>query len=196
MSESENENNKIVIPSIEVFPDQIQTKTIEIKPQIEVNKIGRPLEYKPIYVKKAFEYLQNCKDEWEQIVKNESEKGTQFEIKNKVKLPSLAGLSIFLGVTKDAMLRWEKIFPKFGYALKAILAEQEQRLINNGLGGQYDSRLAGMILAANHGIRPPIVPVTDIREVGPVNIVQIMNFTQQNITTVKKSEELPKTEEK
>lgn len=189
---SDNENNKITIPSIAVFPDQITSQ--EEKP--EVNILGRPIKYRPIFKKKTLEYVQKCRDEWERVVKNESEKGTQFEIKNKVELPTMAGLALYLGVTKTSLYKWKKEYPDFSYSLSSLLAEQEKRLTNNGLGGQYDPKLTALLLGVNHGVRPPVITVPDVIEVGPTNLVQIMNFTQQNITNVKESEKLPKKEDK
>ena len=58
-----------------------------------------------------------------------------------------------MDVNKAQIYDWEKIFPEFGHALDKIRAEQQNRLIDNGLAGTYNSTIAKLILACNHGMR-------------------------------------------
>lgn len=104
---------------------------------------------------KALEYLEQCKDEERRVVKqSNSEKGYEmFEIKLQVKLPTIEGLASFLGVNKTTLYEWEKDHPEFSNALDQIRQEQAQRLINNGLSGDYNSTIAKLILSSNHGMR-------------------------------------------
>jgi DNA-binding transcriptional regulator YiaG len=115
-------------------------------------EVGRPTEYGPELLKKAQEYLANCKDETAQIVKQaNSEKGYEmYENKLKVKLPSIEGLARFLNVSRSTLYEWEKEYPEFSDILEAIKAEQAERLINNGLSGDYNSTIAKLILT-KHG---------------------------------------------
>lgn len=47
---------------------------------------------------------------------------------------------------------WEEEYPEFSRALSKIDKEQKERLINNGLSGDYNSTIAKLILSANHGM--------------------------------------------
>ncbi len=117
--------------------------------------MGRPPEYKPEYVAKAEEYLAECQDEDVQTVKqaNEEKGYEMFENKLKVKLPTLEGFARYIGVNKTSLYEWEKLHPDFSNALDKIRTEQHDRLVNNGLSGDYNPTIAKLILSANHGMR-------------------------------------------
>lgn len=153
----------------------------------EVNIMGRPLEYKPIYRKRALEYLKECNDEWEYLTKSEGSKGTVYEIKNKVRLPTLEGFGEYIGVTKISLLRWAERFKDFSHALNKIRQAQAVRLINSGLGGQYDGKMALGLLSANHGIRPD---QPETREQSTNITINFVNFTQQGNAVVKEVEKI------
>jgi hypothetical protein len=116
-------------------------------------KVGRPTQYKPEYVKKADEYLEACQDEEVQKVKQaNSEVGYEmYENKLKVKLPTIEGFAAVLGVNKTTLYEWEKEHRQFSNALDKIRAEQHDRLINNGLSGDYNPTIAKLVLSSNHG---------------------------------------------
>lgn len=113
---------------------------------------GRPTEYKPAILKKAKEYLEECQDENVQVVKQaNTEKGYEmYDNKLKVKLPSVEGLARYLGVARSSIYLWAKDHPEFSDILEDILAEQADRLVNNGLSGDYNSTIAKLILT-KHG---------------------------------------------
>lgn len=116
---------------------------------------GRPSEYKEEYCQKVDEYLASNKDEQVQVVKQaNSDKGYEmFENKLKVRLPTIEGFARFIDVNKTSLYEWEKIYPEFSNALSKIRTEQQERLINQGLSGEYNSTIAKLILSANHGMR-------------------------------------------
>lgn len=125
---------------------------IEIEDVSTVNedmfcKCGRPTNYTndEDMCAKVDEYLLQHQDS-EEINQLGQEKLT-------VKLPTIEGLAIFLGVTKMALYDWEKEHKEFAYALEKVRQEQQQRLLNKGLSGQYNSTIAKLILSANHGMR-------------------------------------------
>ncbi len=102
--------------------------------------MARPSEYLDEYVSKVDEYLLLHKDE---------------EIDSKklrVKLPTIEGFALFIGVSKKSLYNWSEEHPEFLHALGKIETEQKERLINSGLSGDYNSTIAKLILSANHGM--------------------------------------------
>jgi len=114
---------------------------------------GRPLEYKEEYVQKVDEYLSLCRDEEYEFHKTRGEKSDSYEEKTKVKLPTIEGFALFIGVNKTSLYEWEKLFPIFSNALDKIRTEQQTRLIDKGLSGQYNPVIAKLILSSNHGMK-------------------------------------------
>ncbi len=116
--------------------------------------MARPIEYKEEYIAKVDEYLELCTDEDVQELTGLSAKGTElYKNKVKVNLPTIEGFALFIGVSKKSLYNWEKEYPQFLHALRKIEAEQQKRLINNGLSGDYNPTIAKLILSSNHGMR-------------------------------------------
>ncbi len=115
-------------------------------------EVGRPTEYTSALLAKAQEYLAECEDEEVQVVKqSNSEKGYEmYDNRLKVKLPSIEGLARYLGVARSSIYLWADEHQEFSDILEAIKAEQAERLINNGLSGDYNSTIAKLILT-KHG---------------------------------------------
>ena len=112
---------------------------------------GRPSEYNDQIPQKIQEYIDLCQDQEEQIVTGESQKGfTSYGTKVTVKLPTIEGLAVYLGIHKDTVYDWEKKYPEFSYFLNILRNYQAERLINKGLSGDYNAIIAKMILA-KHG---------------------------------------------
>ena len=113
---------------------------------------GRPTSFQDDFPARMDAYLAECVD---------TVKTTPFGSKTVPNLPSIAGLSIELGVSRKSIERWYADFVNRGddatdvqlsfcRSLEGILAEQEKRLLNSGLGGQYNSNIAKLLLG-NHG---------------------------------------------
>ena len=68
----------------------------------------------------------------------------------KVNLPSIAGLAVYLKISRDTVYEWSKLYPDFSDILAEILAEQEKRLMEAGLKGDYNSNIAKLALG-KHG---------------------------------------------
>lgn len=111
-------------------------------------KEGRPTKYKKEYIGKAQEYLAECTDD-------EFERGEDRNVmyKIRVKLPTIEGFARFLGVNKTTLYEWSKEYPEFSNALEEIKTEQQERLINNGLNGDYNPTIAKLMLSSNHGMK-------------------------------------------
>ena len=113
------------------------------------------LKYKKEYIQKVDEYLKKNKDRNVPVVKLKSiEKGySTYERKLKVKLPTIYGFAIFLGVTEKTLHNWAKSRKKFRRALNRIKDEQKLRLVNSGLAGEYNPTIAKLILSSDHGMK-------------------------------------------
>ena len=64
----------------------------------------------------------------------------------------MAGLANYIGVTKQTLYNWEKQNAEFAELKDMILQLQEERLVNNGLSGDYNSVIDKVILT-KHGYR-------------------------------------------
>ncbi len=113
---------------------------------------GRPSTYKEEYIKRVSDYLEQSVDIWDEFHKTRGLHSDGYERVVQVKLPSREGFSSFVGVSHDALSDWEKNYPEFGVALRKIDKEQKERLINEGLGDNYNSTIAKLLLSANHGV--------------------------------------------
>jgi hypothetical protein len=110
-------------------------------------KVGRPTEYSPEILAKTKKYLATTKDKYK--------KGKLI----KVNLPSIAGLAVHLKVSRDTIYEWKSkltedgkglLYPEFSDILAQILAEQERRLMEMGLIGEYNPTIAKLALG-KHG---------------------------------------------
>lgn len=136
---------------------------------------GRPTEYKEEYIAKVDEYLELHNDEEIRVVKQSSEKYEMFDNKLKVNLPTIEGFALFIGVNKTSLYEWEKKNPAFSNALDKIRTEQHNRLINNGLSGDYNSTIAKLILSSNHGYKERNDQTTNDKEIPQQVLVKFIN---------------------
>jgi len=93
--------------------------------------MARPTTYNEEILKRADIYL----DAWEEL-------GDA--------IPSVASLSVYLGIPRRTLYEWSSKQEKFSHTLENILALQETTLLSKGLTKQYDSPLSRLILG-NHG---------------------------------------------
>lgn len=99
---------------------------------------GRPpLDYEKILAL-AKEYLAECVDDLDKKV---------------VKIPSIHGLAVKLGVNRDTCYTWAKDPERreFSDILSEIKERQGERLVNNGLAGTYNPTIAKLLLSSKHG---------------------------------------------
>lgn len=138
---------------------------------------GRPTEYNEKVLEKAREYLALCVDEQYDWTKTVGA-STSYEYKIKVKLPSIEGLAKYLGIARSTVYEWKEIYSDFSDILEEILAEQAERLINNGLSGNYNPTISKLILT-KHGYSDK--QETDITSDGkPLPILTAMNVHSHN----------------
>lgn len=94
------------------------------------NLDGRPVEYTKEIPDKVVVYVDKC-------IKDE-------------KLPTRAGLAVYLGISKQTLYNWEKIDKQLMDSLKRLDALQEDEVWQKALKGEYNSNIAKLLLH-NHG---------------------------------------------
>ena len=117
---------------------------------------------------KAQEYLAQCKD-------TEVERSYN-TFKLKANVPTRGGLARYLNVGRNTLYEWAQVHPDFQDIMEAIGAEQEERLINNGLTGDYNPTIAKVLLA-KHGYREAVD--TDVTSGGEKLSVNLISYDAQ-----------------
>lgn len=113
--------------------------------------MARPTDYSEEVLEKAKTYLEECNDETEQEIIGLSAKGTElYKNKQIVHLPSVVGLAQFLGVSRKTIYNWGDQHEEFLHILEDVLGEQEKRLLEKGLSGDYNSNIVKLALG-KHG---------------------------------------------
>ena len=67
-----------------------------------------------------------------------------------VRLPTIEGFALYLGVHRDTLYAWAKKYPEYGDALERLMSIQYSRLVNGGLAGHYRTWLVVLMLKRNH----------------------------------------------
>lgn len=105
----------------------------DLTPKQLKRKLGRPTKYDSSILTKSIEYLGTYKDNGEQI-------------------PTRAGLAIYLGLDRETVTNWandgEK--PEFSRIIRALDAGQEVDALSGGLSGEYNAKIATLVLS-KHG---------------------------------------------
>ncbi len=96
---------------------------------------GRPTKYTDELLERAGQYL----DEYEKA-------GDQ--------IPSVAGLSLWLGLSRSTIYDWgdDEDKPEFSHILMEILSKQESLLLNKGLSGDFNAQITKLVLG-KHGYK-------------------------------------------
>lgn len=112
--------------------------------------MARPSDYSEDTLLKTREYIDSCEDQVESVIAGQSDSFTKYQLKIKVKLPTIEGLARYLKIHKDTVYTWRKEKPEFSDLIDDLLAKQADALINNGLSGDYNSTIAKVLLT-KHG---------------------------------------------
>lgn len=115
---------------------------------------GRPTKLTQELLDKAKSYLETCVD-----IPIEKDNGHISYV--QVNLPKVVSLARFLEINKDTVYEWckeyegdneetEYLRQEFSVIVKEVEEAQEERLINNALGGLYQAKTANMMLS-KHG---------------------------------------------
>lgn len=102
------------------------------------NKGGRPTLYNGDMLEKAKQYIKHFQNP-------ESSKMKTIEV-----VPTVAGLSIFLGVSKQTIYDWGKVNSEFLDTLDSLQSTQESLLASNGLLGVFNPTISKLMMS-NHG---------------------------------------------
>ena len=111
-----------------------------------MSRIGRPTLYTDELLDKARAYLTDY-------------------IMYEDMIPSIASLSLVLGVDRSTLYAWEKEHKEFSYILSDIKAKQEKVLISKGLSGDFNSAITKLVLG-KHGYHDK----QDVGIIGDINI--------------------------
>lgn len=65
-------------------------------------------------------------------------------------IPSIAGLALFLGVSRETVHTWRHEFEAFSDTLSRLLSMQERITLNKGLTGDFTAPISKLVLH-NHG---------------------------------------------
>lgn len=123
---------------------------------------GRPTDYTPEMLSKSTEYF----DLWTSHVRDNPDAKS---------LPSIADLSLELGVARSSIYLWGEQHPEFSDILEQILALQERQLTNKGLSGDYNPTITKLMLS-KHGYRES----SDVTTNGKDMPTPIMDVLPQN----------------
>jgi len=133
---------------------------------------GRPTKYTEDMVDKVDYYIEKESIDSEiEFHKTRGEKSDTYERVLTVKLPTIEGFASFIGVNKDSLYEWARKHEVFSVALEKIRVEQRNRLIDNGLSGNYNSTIAKLILSSNHGMKEKSDVTSDGKAVAGNTIV-------------------------
>lgn len=111
---------------------------------------GRPTDFNGDIITRSKEYIDSCEDELIDRISGQSDSFTKYEQKLKVNLPTIEGLARYLKIHRDTVYQWEKDHQEFSDILEELRSKQAERLLNNGLSGDYNPTIAKVLLT-KHG---------------------------------------------
>jgi hypothetical protein len=142
---------------------------------------GRPTLYDETIVPKTREYIDRCVDRIEEYHKTRGDKSDSYDRLVRVQIPTIEGLAVHLGITRETIYQWEKDEDKkeFTDILGLLRAKQADALINNGLSGDYNPTIAKVLLT-KHGYRDGVeMTGTDGKDL----VVQVVHYGDNNAPT-------------
>ncbi len=96
--------------------------------------MARPTDYTPEICDRVLGYLTDLA----------SSEGT--------KLPQIAGVADWLGVSRSTLYLWAKEHPEFSDILEYVSTKQEIALVDRGLSGEFNASITKLMLT-KHGYR-------------------------------------------
>ncbi len=94
---------------------------------------GRPTIYKPEIITEINKYLREA-------------------IPQNMKIPTVEGVALRLGINKETLYAWAKKYPEFSNTLKELKMRQKEALIETGIfgGKEINSAIIALLLRVNH----------------------------------------------
>lgn len=118
---------------------------------------GRPTKYKEEYCDLVHEYLKcniDSVDENGKLTVNLPTVGGFLDFLNEYIKDNLEDGEEYKPVKSEKTLyNWAENHDWFLQSLGKVVKEQEQRLLNCGLSGDYNSTIAKLVLSSNHGYK-------------------------------------------
>jgi hypothetical protein len=95
--------------------------------------VGRPTDYTPDIIAKLNKYLEEA-------------------IPQNMKIPTVEGIALKLGISKDTLYEWAKIHPEFSDALGELKMKQKEALVEIGIfgGKEINATIVALLLKVNH----------------------------------------------
>jgi hypothetical protein len=87
----------------------------------------------------------------EQMIKDGWDYLNELDVSIDTLLPTVEGLAIKLGISRDTVYEWDKEYPEFSDIVKKLKNDQAQKLIQNALANKYNASIAKLILSGKHG---------------------------------------------
>lgn len=96
-------------------------------------KLGRPSKYDPSILKQIEEYFTEA-------------------IPQNMRIPTIEGICLKVGIHKDTIYAWAKIHPDISDALELCKSKQKEYLTEIGIfgGKEINSNIVSLFLKANH----------------------------------------------
>lgn len=116
---------------------------------------GRPNEYTEDILVKAQEYLDLCIDEEDEFHKTRGVKSDGYERLVRVRIPTIEGLAVHLNIARSTLYEWKEKYKELADIIDNLQDIQADRLLNNGLSGDYNPTIAKVLLT-KHGYREAV----------------------------------------
>jgi hypothetical protein len=130
---------------------------------------GRPTDYGPKIVKKAQKYLDS---EW----------------KKDELTPTIEGLSVYLGISRETIYAWHRDNEKeeFSDIVKQIMSTQGKTLIKGGLNKDFSPQIAALMLA-KHGYKNEVDVTSGNKPIPLLNALHDNNSDKKDSETEEKN---------
>ena len=79
--------------------------------------------------------------------------GNKVIVDRDVKIPTLSGLSIYIGIPLSVLHKWREEYKSFGEKVEMLCSIKEDRLINGSLSKKYSESISKLILSSDHGYK-------------------------------------------
>lgn len=117
----------------------------------EIKKNNKHMPYKGTT---KFDPAVHCRiEEYLELHQDAYRKGEWSKEQIVVRLPTIEGYALFIGVHRSTLYDWEDEHEDISDTLEILRHEQKTRVMNMGLSGEYNSTIAKLILSANHDMR-------------------------------------------
>ena len=95
--------------------------------------MARPTKYTPKVIEEINQYLKSA-------------------IPENMKIPTVEGIALELGINKDTLYAWAKKYPEFSDALEELKMKQKEALVQTGIfgGKEINQAIVALLLKVNH----------------------------------------------